>query len=68
MYIVSGLSAEEWLVERAYMLMLSKREMTALIGGLRVLDANTGHSQVCLCVSHHNIYMYRYIIYISIHI
>jgi len=39
-------SVEELLVERAGMLKLSAPEMTVLVGGLRVLDANTGHSQV----------------------
>ena len=36
--------AEELLVERAYMLTLSAPEMTALVGGLRALNANTGQS------------------------
>ena len=36
--------AEELLVERAYMLTLTPPEMTALVGGLRVLNANTGQS------------------------
>lgn len=35
---------EELLVERAHMLTLSAPEMTALVGGLRVLGANTGQS------------------------
>ena len=35
---------EELLVERAYMLMLTAPEMTALVGGLRVLGANAGQS------------------------
>ncbi len=39
-------SAEEMLVDRAHMLKLSAPEMTALIGGLRVLNANTGHTAV----------------------
>ena len=38
-------SPEELLVERAYMLTLTPPEMTALVGGLRVLNANTGQSQ-----------------------
>ena len=38
-------SAEELLVERAYMLMLTPPEMTVLVGGLRVLKANTGQSE-----------------------
>ena len=36
---------EELLVERAYMLTLTAPEMTALVGGLRALNANTGQSQ-----------------------
>ena len=36
--------AEELLVERACMLNLTAPEMTALVGGLRVLGANTGQS------------------------
>ncbi len=36
--------AEELLVERAELLTLSAPEMTALVGGLRVLGANTGGS------------------------
>ena len=36
--------AEELLIERAEMLTLSAPEMTALVGGMRVLDANAGHS------------------------
>jgi len=35
---------EELLVDRAQLLTLSAPEMTVLIGGLRVLDANTGRS------------------------
>ncbi len=35
---------EELLVERAYMLTLTAPEMTALVGGLRVLGANAGQS------------------------
>ncbi|MCY4085344.1 MAG: catalase/peroxidase HPI [Actinomycetia bacterium] len=37
-------TAEELLVERASMLTLTAPEMTALVGGLRVLGANTGRS------------------------
>ena len=37
-------TAEELLVERAYMLNLTAPEMTALVGGLRVLGANSGQS------------------------
>jgi catalase-peroxidase len=39
------LSPLEMLVERANMLTLSVPEMTALVGGLRVLDINAGQSQ-----------------------
>ena len=38
-------SAEESLVERAFMLTLTPPEMTALIGGMRVLNANAGQSR-----------------------
>ncbi len=37
-----AVSAEELLVDRAQLLTLSAPEMTALVGGLRVLGANTG--------------------------
>ena len=36
---------EDLLVERAYMLTLTAPEMTALVGGMRVLNANTGQSE-----------------------
>jgi len=36
---------EELLVDRASLLSLTAPEMTVLIGGLRVLNANTGHAQ-----------------------
>jgi len=36
-------SAEEQLVDRAQLLTLTAPEMTALLGGLRVLDVNTGN-------------------------
>jgi catalase-peroxidase len=39
-------SPEELLVERAALLTLSAPEMTVLIGGLRVLGANVGQSQL----------------------
>lgn len=39
-------SAEELLVDRAHMLTLTAPEMTVLIGGMRVLDANVGHSEL----------------------
>jgi catalase-peroxidase len=38
------LSAEELLVDRAQLQTLTAPEMTVLVGGLRVLDANTGKS------------------------
>jgi catalase-peroxidase len=38
------LSAEELLVDRAQLLSLTAPEMTVLVGGLRVLGANTGRS------------------------
>ncbi len=38
-------SAEEMLVDRAQLLTLTAPEMTALVGGLRVLNANVGQSQ-----------------------
>ena len=40
-----GGKPEERLIERASLLSLTAPEMTALIGGLRVLGANTGQSQ-----------------------
>ncbi|GAA4688174.1 catalase/peroxidase HPI [Pseudonocardia yuanmonensis] len=39
------LQPETLLVDRAYMLELSAKELTVLIGGLRVLGANTGGTQ-----------------------
>ncbi|MGP8227275.1 MAG: catalase/peroxidase HPI, partial [Terracidiphilus sp.] len=46
-YIRKGLesSAAELLVEKANLLTLTAPEMTVLIGGLRVLNANYGHSK-----------------------
>jgi catalase-peroxidase len=41
-----GRAAEELLLERARMLTLSAPEMTVLLGGLRVLNANFGHSEL----------------------
>jgi catalase-peroxidase len=38
-------SSEEMLVDRAHLLTLTAPEMTVLIGGLRVLNANTGQSK-----------------------
>ncbi len=40
-----SVSAEELLVDRAQLLTLTAPEMTALVGGLRVLGANFGQSQ-----------------------
>ena len=40
-----SLSAEELLVDRAQLLTLSAPEMTVLVGGLRVLGANSGDAQ-----------------------
>ncbi|HPR63764.1 MAG TPA: catalase/peroxidase HPI [Thermoanaerobaculia bacterium] len=42
---VFTVSAEEMLVDRAQLLTLSAPEMTVLVGGLRVLGANTGQSK-----------------------
>ena len=42
----NGRSEEKMLVDKAYMLSLSAPEMTALVGGMRVLNANTSQSQV----------------------
>jgi catalase-peroxidase len=46
-YLRTGekLPAEQLLVERAYMLTLTAPEMTVLVGGMRVLDANAGRSR-----------------------
>ena len=38
--------AEELLVDRAHMLTLTAPEMTVLVGGMRVLNANTGQSEL----------------------
>lgn len=38
----SKLEPETLLIDRAYMLELTAKEMTVLVGGLRALDANTG--------------------------
>jgi catalase-peroxidase len=40
-----SVSAEELLVDRAQLLTLTAPEMTVLIGGMRVLNTNIGHSQ-----------------------
>ena len=47
-YLQKGqkLSPEHQLVEKAFMLKLSAPEMTALLGGMRVLNANAGQSQL----------------------
>src|SRR5205807_6497901 len=46
-YIQAGeeLSPETLLVERAFMLNLTAPEMTALVGGMRALNANSGQSK-----------------------
>ena len=46
-YVANGhqRTAEELLVDRAQMLTLSAPEMTVLVGGLRVLNANAGQSE-----------------------
>ena len=46
-YLQEGheLAAEHLLVDRAFMLTLSTPEMTALLGGMRVLNANAGQSE-----------------------
>ncbi|NOZ95356.1 MAG: catalase/peroxidase HPI [Acidobacteria bacterium] len=41
----AGPCAEELLVDRAQLLTLTAPEMTVLVGGLRVLDANSGQSR-----------------------
>ncbi len=40
-----SVSSEELLVDRAQLLTLTAPEMTVLVGGMRVLNANTGQSQ-----------------------
>jgi catalase-peroxidase len=40
-----GVSAEELLIDRAQLMTLTAPEMTVLIGGMRVLNANTGQSK-----------------------
>ena len=39
-------TAEELLVDRAHLLTLTAPEMTVLVGGMRVLNANTGQSEL----------------------
>ena len=41
----SEFAAEHLLLDKAFMLTLSAPEMTALVGGMRVLDANVGQSE-----------------------
>jgi catalase-peroxidase len=41
----NGTSPEEYLVDKAQLLKLTAPEMTVLIGGLRALNANFGHSK-----------------------
>ena len=52
-YLAPGqaLPAENLLLEKARMLMLSAPEMTVLVGGLRVLNANAGASQTGVLTS-----------------
>jgi catalase-peroxidase len=45
-------SPTQALVDRASMLNLTVPEMTVLVGGLRALDANEGHSQLGVLTSH----------------
>ena len=47
-YLANGheRTAEELLVDRAQMLTLTSPEMTVLVGGLRVLNANVGQSEL----------------------
>ena len=45
-------SPAELLVDRANLLTLTVPEMTALVGGLRVLDANAGHSRNGVFTAH----------------
>jgi len=47
-YLQKGrqLAAEHLLVDKAFMLTLSAPEMTALVGGMRALNANVGQSQL----------------------
>jgi len=47
-YLAQGhrVPAEHLLVERAYLLTLSAPETTVLVGGMRALNANAGHSDV----------------------
>ncbi len=40
-----GVSAEEMLVDRAQLMSLTAPEMTVLVGGMRALNANVGHTK-----------------------
>jgi catalase-peroxidase len=53
-YLRSGqlLSAEEMLVDRAQLLTLTAPEMTVLVGGLRALNANFGHTKHGVLTTH----------------
>ena len=48
-----GRSAEELLVDRAQMLTLTAPEMTVLVGGMRVLNANVGQSELGVFTKRH---------------
>ena len=48
----NSLSPSQMLIERANLLSLTVPEMTVLVGGLRGLDANTGHVQHGVFTSH----------------
>ena len=53
-YLANGQerTAEELLVDRAHMLTLTAPEMTVLVGGLRVLNANVGQSDLGVFTNH----------------
>ena len=53
-YLATGhqRAAEELLVDRAQMLTLTAPEMTVLVGGLRVLNANVGQSELGVFTKH----------------
>jgi len=42
----AGQRAEEQLIDRAFMLTLTAPQMTALVGGMRALNANTGQTEL----------------------
>lgn len=48
----NSLSPSQLLIERANLLGLTVPEMTVLVGGMRVLDANSGHSQHGVFTTH----------------